>query len=498
MLIFAREIVRLLNTGEEVLTEVLDPSALELVLEETKKFHSREKRRFKGFSHTPLKTQPLQHILETINQAYQKREEGLKKLLTYLKEKNPYYLATGLKEVEEASLEIAENSAALTLEDEKLKFSHIPILDRQIKTAMHIYQGSEPAGKLIPLTQEGVSFVRELEEDLWEFSLLFPREEEIISGYQTLIRLFKGALGAFQIFLDTANKEELFQAGQVLFAGGHEFYKLLGKIAVVFQGKTSYSSLPFVERTLRALTLYQEGKIAKEEFARILNRIRKVHLSIVTSLESLEFTPLSPETLEKTIPLLRQRIARQDRILLKLPEAPELGADYKKLAQAVFDEFEKIKGEQARPRSKLAQAPDFENLHQVIMGVKAQRVPVKYLRMLLEQLTPFLEAAYQSETDEFALNAYHAVYQGIDELQAFFQDKNSDHLEAGWEIINQGIQELITLEKGEQPVGIADTPTIVCLKCGLGNLPETQYCTKCGAYLPYAKNGLHRNIVHLF
>ncbi|MCL5037930.1 MAG: zinc ribbon domain-containing protein [Chloroflexi bacterium] len=486
MLVFAPQITQLIDVTDELLGGGGDIRAFEDALAKAREFDKSEKNRFNIYIDSRPKRIEIQNLGIAIEEGFQQRKKGLVTLRRYLENENPECLANGIDDVIKGSIAVAGNSINLKVVDDKCRFSNIPLLDDVIKACMNIYQKNARPALIRVLMPELVQFVFEMEADLKEFTVLFPAEREIIDVYNNTIRLVKNSVGAFNVYLEEGNREDLYIGGQMLFVGGHEFIKVLKKIGQVFKKEWVGSEVPYVEKINFAFRAYKEGFIKLEALEKLLEGIRKVHKAFYMSLEKLEASPLSPEFKRKLFPGIRKKLAKQDEILSKLLYNPEMLNEYKAISIGLKNDFQAIKNELKITMGGLQKATDYENMRNLIFGVQQGRIPLRYFRQILNDFEDRLLYLIENETSEIVLNALDTQREGLEELKLYPEDRNKEHLMEGWRLIDSGVKAIIGMlpqQKGD----VMETKTVFCIKCGAPNIAEVQHCINCGAFIPFAK-----------
>lgn len=489
MISLSPKIAQLLNLGEEVLDRRPVEEAFVEALDAAEEFNNLEETRFEFFMQGRKRIPVVENLALDVRGAFQKRREALNKIREYLKGASEEILCEGLREVEESSIVIAQTSRALGSEDYKIRFSISPLLNDFIQAGLNVYGGHEPPtilGTRMPLV---ITYVSTHEQEFRNHLEIHPEIEEIAPLFSTCISSLKEGVGAVQIFLDEGDPKNLLAGLHLIIENSRALFELTGKINEKTAGRYTYSFLPDIERLYVRKKKLEAGEIPREIYLEAVSRIEHLIQIHREDLDALREAPIAAECKEEFVPRLEEILASEKEALAALSE-DETNVEPIKSACENFsttyrDAVKRAQGEWA----DLSCASNFEQLREIIIGVYEDTIPKKFLRLMGQYLYDQLSLLLARETDPEVLEALQLQREGFVDISNYFLQDDKNLLAESLKKLQAGALKLVELEKRQAEARASrEAPQISCVKCGTPNPQGTSHCTKCGAYIPFAKD----------
>lgn len=420
-----------------------------------------------------------------------------------------------LNEIEESLIIIDRLISSMKQEDMKLRLSKYPVVNDYLQACLNVYGETETDDILKPRQTLIIEFIESTEEDFNDYLEIRPQASQWQPYFINYMSNIKEGVGGVQVFLDEHNPQNLIAGAHLIQENAKLLYDYLKDMHEQIDSLCSFSKADELERLWIRRYRIKQGDIKIEEkepeTEEELEEYEKedyndnedyLEDSISDVEELIQRHEATAENFDKTF--LPENVKEYYRDSLKQLSEYErqcfanLNDDDETLIalKESIDNFEQMMStilEYAKSQSlDISKAANINEYCDIIAGVYLGTVPVRILRrvnnFMIDKFSEVQDPA--PEIAEFVNLQGEALKMVSDALKT----NDYQYLPLAMEKIKQGVSGILAIckqkeeEEKERASQIPEqTNTILCVKCGTLNPATATYCSKCNAYLTFAK-----------
>ncbi len=412
------------------------------------------------------------------------QEQALDRLLQAAREGRQRGLQDALGTVMSTAGRCQELAAQLRAEEEKRpRFSPVSGVDQFIKVGINVLNGALGPVELESRLSATINVVEGLALNVERFRRLYDRPDLVHPSVEPLAQMRAG-LGAVAQAFKESSPQALLDGLKLLGAGSTGMLTSLRAFEEVARAQ---SVMPFVnELRLGQERLHPEAdrelirqlwSQVEQTFYHYENEVRSVReLSLFPLLEA-EWSRTDTATRE-----LGRELTRVAPLYAESPRTAPLGAlegGFERVRQGLDELWRRLEFEMAR----LAEAPQFELLRELVLQVSRGRASRQDLERALEHNRNLQEELLSEVGGELA-ELLAAQGEAYAEMARFLQDDDPAHLLQGWLRLDATLPRMIELvQASRQSLGAQAPLQVSCFRCGAVNPPGQGFCRSCKAVL---------------
>ena len=521
MIRFSPPMVALANLAEMWIKDKSFTQQLKTVIQDAMLDNNAEKQRLK-FNVQGMKK--INKILNTESEA-QEQLKRIDELLLELKnlvdngQSSPDTIDEILNGLEESIITKERLLSSMKQEDMKLRLSRFPIVNDYLQACMNVYGGTETDDILRPRQEFIIEFIEDTEEDFNSYLEIRPQASQWQPYFTTYMTNIKEGVGGVQVFLEEHNPQNLIAGANIIQENAQLLYDYLKDMHEKIDSLCSFSKTDELERLWIRKFRVKSGDIIiepeedieeeseedtdediEEEVEDYNDNADYLEDSISEVEELIQRHEATAENFDKTfLPInikeyykdsLKQISEYERQCFTNLNDSDE---SLMALKEAI-ENFEQTMAsilEYAKSQSPdISKAANINEYCDIIAGVYLGTVPVRILRrinnFMLEKFSEVQEPA--PETVEFV----NLQGEALNIVNKALTTNNYAELPIAMEKMKQGVAGILNICKQKEEEEKANQKqdsnnTILCVKCGTSNPATATYCSKCNAYLTFAK-----------
>ncbi|MCE7872538.1 hypothetical protein DYH09_19455 [bacterium CPR1] len=412
------------------------------------------------------------------------QEQALERLLQTAREGRLRGLQEALGQVMSTAGRCQELAAQLRAEEEKRpRYSPVSEVDQFIKVGINVLNGALPAVELESRLGGTMKVVEGLALDVERFRRLYDRSDLVQPSIEPLAQMRAG-LGAVAQAFREASSQTLLDGLKLLGAGSTG---MLTSLRAFEQVARAQSCVPFLnELRLGQERLHPEAD--RELIRQLWGRVEQIfyhYENEVRSVRELSLFPLLEAEWSRTDTATRElgrELTRAAPIYAENPRGIPLAAlegGFERVHQGLEELWRRLEAEMG----KLAEAPQFELLRELVLQVARGRASRQDLERALEHNRKLQEELLSEVQGEMA-DLLAAQGEAYAEIALFLQDDDPAHLLQGWTRLEATLPRMIELVKAARAsLGAQSPQQVSCFRCGAVNPPGQGFCRSCKAVL---------------
>ncbi len=445
------------------------------------------------------KTNEALNVFEDITENFEERKKALMGFEKALAAEKRQEADKALDRIEETTIIIFQAEATSGSLDSKMRLSKFPLLNNLIQASLNVYSGDAPAAVLESRIVMAVNFIGFLEEQIAMYMEIKPHSAQWYPYLSPCIEQLKQGIGAIQIYLEEKNPQNLLAAAHLLQENSKILHSYIETMNAQNEPLFSFSSIPQLERLWIRRYRYAQAALPLEHLTKAIEEVSDLISLHEKMAEEFENSLVSETIKNHYAPTLKayaayerdafNRLTQDDATLTYLKEAIErFAATNKMIAEYV---------EVTVPN--LSEAPNIEELRNIISGVYRGDMPDRILRRVASFLESQLEKDIASMPE---LPDYITIQkEGFGLIEQYLAVGNKLFLAQALDKIQNATLLLLSdyRQQADNAINSMQEKSVLCVKCGYQNRAGVTHCEYCYSYLVLSKNPFEekKNLIDL-